>query len=135
MLPTLSSSFVNYVLLCFYFGEIANNYIFLPLSPSFYLIFFFVFLFQCNISCWRKVWSHHFDGWFRNYASHQKMFICNVWVMVSSIHIPMEINSNDDHNKVIKEIYQGLVFGSQGLHWLIIASRYKIVREQLFKHI
>jgi hypothetical protein len=63
------------------------------------------------------------------------MFICNVWVMVSSIHIPMEINSNDDHNKVIKEIYQGLVFGSQGLHWLIIASRYKIVREQLFKHI
>jgi hypothetical protein len=63
------------------------------------------------------------------------MFICNVWVMVSSIHIPMEIDSNDDNNKVIKKIYQVLVFGSQGLHWLIIVNKYKIVKEQLFKHL
>jgi hypothetical protein len=55
--------------------------------------------------------------------------------MVSSIHIPMEIDSNDDNNKVIKKIYQVLVFGSQGLHWLIIVNKYKIVKEQLFKHL
>jgi len=48
--------------------------------------------------------------------------------MASSIYISMEIIYNDDNNKVIKEIYQVLVFGSQWLHWLIIASRYKIVR-------
>jgi hypothetical protein len=47
----------------------------------------------------------------------------------------MEVDSNDDNNKVIKEIYQVLVFGSQWLHWLIIVSKYKIVREQLFKHL
>lgn len=59
----------------------------------------------------------------------KKMCICDVWVMANSIHIPMEVDSNDDNNKVIKEIYQVLVFGSQGLHWLIIVSKYKIVRE------
>jgi hypothetical protein len=39
----------------------------------------------------------------------------------------------DDSKKMIKEIYQVSVFGSNGLHWLLMTTSYIIVREQLFK--
>jgi hypothetical protein len=39
-----------------------------------------------------------------------------------------------DSKKMIKEIYQVLIFGRNGLHWLVMTTSYIIVKEQLFKH-
>jgi dTDP-4-dehydrorhamnose reductase len=53
--------------------------------------------------------------------------------VASSIHISMDV-VYDVNKKVTKEIYQVLIFGSNGFHCLVIVGRYKIVGEQLFKH-
>lgn len=50
----------------------------------------------------------------------------------SSIHIFMDV-AWDDNNKVTNEIYWVLVFRSQGLHWLVTMSKYRIIEDQLFK--
>jgi len=54
--------------------------------------------------------------------------------VASSIHISMDV-VYDVNKKMTKEIYQVLIFGSNGFHCLVIASRYRIVREQLFNHL
>jgi hypothetical protein len=41
----------------------------------------------------------------------------------------------DVNKKVTKEIYQVLIFGNNGFNCLVIASKHKIVIEQLFKKI
>jgi pterin-4a-carbinolamine dehydratase len=53
--------------------------------------------------------------------------------VASSIHISMDV-VYDVNKKVTKEIYQVLIFGSNGFHCLVITSKYRIVREKLFKH-
>jgi hypothetical protein len=54
--------------------------------------------------------------------------------VASSIHISMDVVYYAS-KKVTKEIYQVLIFGSHGFHCLVIAGKYRIVGEQLFKHI
>lgn len=49
-----------------------------------------------------------------------------------SIHIFMDVTC-DDNNRTITRIYQLLLFGGHGLYWLVIAVRYRIVKDQLLK--
>jgi hypothetical protein len=103
---------------------------------SSFFLFYFCVSCHCtngNIPCQGKFWFHHYNGRvIRSCANHKKWLFAIFGFVASSIHISMDVVY--DSKKVTKEIYQVLIFGSNGFHCLVITSRYKIVRKKLFKH-
>jgi len=53
--------------------------------------------------------------------------------LLGSISVLMDF-ACDDNNKVTNEIYQVPFSKSQGLHWLVIIGRYRVVKDHLLSN-
>ncbi len=53
--------------------------------------------------------------------------------LLGSIYVLMDF-ACDDNDKVTNEIYQVPLSKSQGLHWLVIIGRYRVVKDHLLNN-
>jgi hypothetical protein len=45
------------------------------------------------------------------------------------------LRTHNENNVLISSIYQELIIGSHGLHWIIGTGRYRIVKDNLIRHL